>query len=119
MLTIECPAGKPLLIDGVVMHFNRRTSVTFETPAVRFLAGSWVMAEGEATTPLRRLYLALQTAYVGPRDDRAEAMSVANALAPQSGTPACLSALAQARVNQFHEALRVLRDAFRAERPAR
>lgn len=113
-LTVTLYPGTTLWIDGHPIGVDKRTKLTFTT-RVPWLGNDWVMQPEYATTRAKRLYLALQDAYVGPREGRRDAMVRAHDLAHQIGTAACLGALAQARVNQFYEALKTMRDVIQAE----
>jgi flagellar biosynthesis regulator FlbT len=116
MLTILVYPGQKMLIDGVEMRFNNRCSVTFPHMA-RFLAGRWIMEPENATTEYQRLYLAIQTAYVGPREQRAAAEGDAKQIAARIDLPTAHAAFSKASQGQYHAALKILRQQIQREDP--
>ena len=81
-LLLDLRANETLLINGAALSFPTRTRVVLKTKA-RFLFGKQIMAPEEATTPLRRIYFALQTAYVGDDAQRQPALRAARSIAAQ------------------------------------
>ncbi|MFC3127623.1 flagellar biosynthesis repressor FlbT [Pseudoroseomonas globiformis] len=79
-LVIELRAGDRLLVNGASLQFKNRTSVLLSNH-VRFLFGRQIMAAEDATTPARRIYLAMQGAYVSDESERAPLTQAAKALA--------------------------------------
>ena len=73
-LVLEIKPGEAMLINGAGLRFRTKTRLEL-TSRARFLFGKQIMAEAEASTPARRIYHALQTAYVGPDADRNDALS--------------------------------------------
>ena len=61
-----------MVVNGATIRFRNKGRVELVSHA-RFLFGKQIMAEHEAETLIRQLYFRLQTAYVGPIEDRAEA----------------------------------------------
>jgi flagellar biosynthesis regulator FlbT len=117
MLTILVNPGHKMLIDGVEIRFANRCSVTFPHMA-RFLAGRWVMEPDDAMTDHQRLYLALQNAYVGPREHRAAAEREAAEIAREIDLPTAYAAVSKAMAGHHHAALKILRQQIQREDPS-
>ena len=81
-LVIELRPGQRLLVNGAELQFRNRASIAL-CNRVRFLFGRQVLAPSEATTPARRLYLAMQVAYAGDEPEREASAAQAHALADQ------------------------------------
>src|ERR1700751_1639835 len=62
-LVLELKADDMLIINGAPMKVRNKTRIELNGPA-RFLFGKQIMPPGGDTTPARRLYYALQTAYI-------------------------------------------------------
>jgi flagellar protein FlbT len=69
-----------MLLNGARIRFGVRTRIEL-TAHARFLFGKQVMLPEEATTSARRLYFALQAAYVGTDQERARGLAAARAVA--------------------------------------
>ncbi len=78
-LVLELRPGDLLIVNGAPIRFRNRARVELTSKA-RFLFGKQVLTAETATTPARRVYLALQTAYVGRDEERAEALATAREL---------------------------------------
>jgi flagellar protein FlbT len=89
----------------------------------RFLFGKQVMAPEAVNTPARRIYFALQCAYVGPEEEREPAMAEAHRLAAefQEATTSNMArqlldrALTLAEQDEWYQALRLVRHVMRHE----
>ena len=68
-----------MVINGAAIRFRTKTRLELASHA-RFLFGKQLMAPTEATTPARRIYYALQTAYIGLDEERPEALRSAQKL---------------------------------------
>lgn len=79
-LLIELRPNETLLVNGAALSFPSRTRVVLKNKA-RFLFGKQIMLPEEAITPLRSIYFALQTAYVGEDAQRQPALQAARSLA--------------------------------------
>jgi len=75
-LGLRLDAGGKLIVNGAAIHFVTSAHIRFANRAC-FLFGRQIMAPDEATTPARRLYYALQTAYVGTEAERESALTEA------------------------------------------
>ena len=79
-LVIELRAAEVLIVNGAPIRFRNRARIELTTH-VRFLFGKQVMPPAEASSPARRLYFALQTAYIGELHERGPALERARDLA--------------------------------------
>ncbi|CAI9121647.1 flagellar biosynthesis repressor FlbT [Brytella acorum] len=75
-LGIRLAAGDKLVVNGAAIQFETDARITFVNH-VNFLFGRQILAPDEAVTPARRIYFALQTAYVGTPEERCEALKSA------------------------------------------
>lgn len=75
-LVLELRQGEMLIINGAPIRFRTRAVIEL-TAHARFLFGKQIMAPTEANSPARRIYFALQTAYIGTDDERAVALRTA------------------------------------------
>src|SRR5690242_4682421 len=69
-----------MLVNGARIRFSAKTRVEL-TAQARFLFGKQVMLPEQATTSAKRLYLALQAAYIGADQERARGLGAARAAA--------------------------------------
>jgi flagellar protein FlbT len=119
-LILELKQGESMILNGAVIRFKTRTRLELNTHA-RFLFGKQIMQPDEAVTTPRRLYLALQTAYIGPEEDRAEALFAARGLIEtyRRDAPAAAATLDQLQASITHaagfEALKLARKLIRDE----
>ncbi|WP_137181374.1 flagellar biosynthesis repressor FlbT [Roseomonas sp. AR75] len=121
-LVLELRAGDLLVVNGASLRFRSRTRVELVARA-RFLFGKQVMSPESANTPARRIYFALQCAYVGPEEEREPAMADAHRLVAefQEATTSNMArqllerALALAEQDEWYQALRLVRHVMRHE----
>jgi flagellar protein FlbT len=121
-LVLELRAGELMVVNGTALRFRSRAKVELVSRA-RFLFGKQVMAPDEASTPARRIYFALQTAYVGPDELREDAMAELHRLVGefQDATTSALArqlldrALALAEAEDWYAALKNVRIVMRHE----
>jgi flagellar protein FlbT len=121
-LVLELRAGELMVVNGTALRFRSRAKVELVSRA-RFLFGKQVMAPEEASTPARRIYFALQTAYVGPDELREDAMAELHRLVGefQDATTSALArqlldrALALAEAEDWYAALKNVRIVMRHE----
>jgi flagellar protein FlbT len=91
--------------------------------SARFLFGKQVLTAEQATTPARRIYLAMQTAYVGRDDEREAALGQARTLiaaygesdGPEEPRGLMRQALQAAEAGEHYEALKLARRVLRLE----
>ena len=121
-LVLELRQGDMMLVNGAAIRFRNRTRIEL-TAHARFLFGRQIMAPGEADTPARRIYFALQTAYIGDETERRDGLVEALGLieefkaATTSASAATIldAALACARADKCYHALRLARRVVRHE----
>ncbi len=115
-----------MVVNGATIRFRNKCRVELVSQA-RFLFGKQIMAEHEAETSIRQLYFRLQTAYVGPVEERAQAaIAVRELLRRLRGearpdADAALGIVEDAFVEEdFYKALKMLRIMIQNENgPAR
>ena len=121
-LVLEMRAGDLMVVNGASLRFRSRTRVELVARA-RFLFGKQVMTPEGANTPARRIYFALQCAYVGMEEEREQSMADAHRLAVefQEATTSALArqllerALTLAEQDEWYQALRLVRHVIRHE----
>jgi flagellar biosynthesis repressor protein FlbT len=79
ILVIELRDNDRMIVNGVPLRFRSKTRVELSTRA-RFLFGKQIMTPERANTPARRLYLAIQSAYVGAAEERGDSLKEARRL---------------------------------------
>lgn len=115
-LVLELRQGDVMILNGASLRFHNKTRIEL-TARARFLFGKQVMRPEQADSPAKRIYFAMQTAYVGTEEERADALAEARDLieAFKAATTSALAreildtALAQAEAGQCYEALKLIR----------
>ena len=121
-LVLELRQGDMMVVNGAAIRFRSRTRIEL-TAHARFLFGRQIMAPADADTPARRIYFALQTAYIGDEHERgdglADAMTLIEAFKTATTSPSAMAlldgALACARADKCYQALRMARRVVRHE----
>lgn len=121
-LVIELRQDDLMVMNGASMRFRSRTRIELTTRA-RFLFGKQVMSPESANTPARRIYFALQCAYVGSDEDRDGAMEQLRELIAdfQAATTSSLAramlerALTLAETDDMYAALKLVRRVMQHE----
>ena len=72
-LILDLHPGDALIINGASLRFRNRAMVEL-TAHARFLVGKQIMPPAQATSPARRIYFALQCAYIGTDDEREQGL---------------------------------------------
>ncbi len=111
-----------MVINGAPIRFRTPTSLEL-TAHARFLFGKQVMAPAEANTPARRIYFALQTAYIGSEEERPAGLVAARELSAKfkDATTSALAkdildrAIAEAEADHGYAALKMARRIIRHE----
>jgi len=115
-MRLSLRAGEKIYINGAVLRADRKVSLELMNDAT-FLLEAHVMQPEAATTPMRRLYFAVQTILMAPRDSaRARALFEAEATAlldAGDGRAAQLRALVDR--GRYFEALKSLRGHLRQD----
>ncbi len=78
-LVLEIKQGEMMVVNGAAIRFRTKTRIEL-TSRARFLFGKQLMSLADVTTPARRIYYALQTAYVGNDEERGPALDAAREL---------------------------------------
>ncbi len=115
-LGLRLGIGDKLVINGAAIHFVTAADIRLANEA-RFLFGRQIMAPADASTAARRIYYALQTAYVGETEERASALLEAacciERFRQETSSPAAHrlldEALRLARCGESYHALKVAR----------
>ena len=77
-LVLDLKADDLMIINGAPLRVRNKTRLELNGRA-RFLFGKQIMPPGADTTPGRRIYYAVQTAYIGNDDERPPACLAARA----------------------------------------
>lgn len=85
-LVLELRQGDMMIVNGASIRFRNKARIELAAKA-RFLFGKQIMPPDAADSPARRIYLALQSAYIGTDDERATGLVDA-----------------RLRINEFNEA---------------
>ena len=78
-LVLELRPGEAMIINGALVRFRTRSRIELMAKA-RFMFGKQIMAPDQADTPARRIYFALQSAYIGEGDERTQGLETAHEL---------------------------------------
>ena len=121
-LVLELRQGDMMVVNGAAIRFRSRTRIEL-TAHARFLFGRQIMAPHDADTPARRIYFALQAAYIGDEGERreglADAMNLIEAFKSATTSRSAMAlldgALACARADKCYQALRLARRVVRHE----
>lgn len=121
-LVLELRQGDLMVVNGAPIRFRNRARIEL-TAKARFLFGKQLMTPEAASTPARRIYFALQTAYIGDEDEREAGLAVARRLIAefQAATTSSLArdlldrALAAAEADECYQALKLVRRVMRHE----
>ncbi len=121
-LVLELRQGDLMVVNGAPIRFRNRARIEL-TAKARFLFGKQLMTPETASSPARRIYFALQTAYIGDEDEREAGLTVARRLISefQAATTSSLArdlldrALASAEADECYQALKFVRRVMRHE----
>jgi flagellar protein FlbT len=111
-----------MIVNGASIRFRNKVRIELAAKA-RFLFGKQIMPPEGADTPARRIYFALQTAYIGTDEERESGLSDARHLisAFQEATTSALAreilsrALEAAEADDCYAALKLVRRVIRHE----
>jgi flagellar protein FlbT len=115
-LVLELRQGEMMIVNGTPIRFRTKSRIEL-TAKARFLFGKQIMAPDSADSPARRIYFALQSAYIGSDEERPAGLAAARDLiaAFKSATTSALAreildrALAAAEVDDCYQALKLTR----------
>jgi flagellar biosynthesis repressor protein FlbT len=63
-LVLEFRRGDVMIVNGAPIRFRTRSSIEL-TAQARFMFGKQIMPPDKVNSPARRIYFALQSAYIG------------------------------------------------------
>lgn len=78
-LVLELRQGEFMVVNGAPIRFRTKARIELAGHA-RFLFGKQIMGPEQALSPARRIYFALQTAYIGTEDERPSGLAQARTL---------------------------------------
>jgi flagellar protein FlbT len=115
-LVLELRQGEVMIVNGTPIRFRTKSRIEL-TAKARFLFGKQIMPPDEADSPARRIYFALQAAYIGSDTERPNGMASARELinAFKEATTSMLAreildrALAAAEADDCYQALKLIR----------
>lgn len=121
-LVLELRPGETMIVNGAPIRFRTKSRIEL-TAHARFLFGKQIMPPDEVNSPARRLYFALQSAYIGTEPERAQGLSDARVLADafKRATSSPLAreildrAVASAEADDCYQALKLARRIIRHE----
>ena len=121
-LVLELRADEVMIVNGAPIRFRTKARVEL-TAHARFLFGKQVMSPEQADSPARRIYFALQSAYIGDEQERPRGLQSARELvaAFTEATTSALAAdilaraLAAAEADDCYRALKLVRRVVRHE----
>ena len=121
-LVLELRPGEMMIVNGAPIRFRTKTRLEL-TAHARFLFGKQIMAPADADSPARRIYFALQSAYIGVDDERSRGLIAARELiaAFKQSTTSALAreildrALTAAEEDNCYLALKLVRRIIRHE----
>src|ERR1700712_4285132 len=78
-LVLELRQGEVMIVNGAPIRFRTKTRIEL-TAKARFLFGKQIMSPDDADSPARRIYFALQSAYIGNPEERVDGLDAAREL---------------------------------------
>jgi len=121
-LVLELRQGDMMIVNGAPIRFRNRARIEL-TARARFLFGKQLMTPDMANTPARRIYFALQTAYIGDHEERLIGLQLARDLIGEFREATTSNmvrdlldrALHSAEADQCYQALKFARRVMRHE----
>ena len=121
-LVLELRQGEVMIVNGAPIRFRTKSRIEL-TAKARFLFGKQIMPPDQADSPARRIYFALQSAYIGSEEERAHGLVAARELiaAFKQATTSALAceildrALSAAEADDCYQALKLTRRIIRHE----
>jgi flagellar protein FlbT len=119
---LELRQGEVMIVNGAPIRFRTKSRIEL-TAKARFLFGKQIMPPDQADSPARRIYFALQTAYIGSDEERPKGLATARELIAvfKQATTSSLAcdildrALAAAEADDCYQALKLTRRIIRHE----
>jgi flagellar biosynthesis repressor protein FlbT len=78
-LVLELRQGEVMIVNGAPIRFRTKSRIEL-TAHARFLFGKQIMQPEQVDSPARRIYFALQSAYIGVDEERARGLATARKL---------------------------------------
>ena len=121
-LVLELRAGEVMIVNGAPIRFRTKSRIEL-TAHARFLFGKQIMSPDQADSPARRIYFALQRAYIGTEEERPQGLDTARKLSEsfKAATTSLLAreildrAIAAAENDDCYSALKLTRRIVRHE----
>jgi flagellar biosynthesis repressor protein FlbT len=121
-LVLELRQGETMIVNGAPIRFRTKARIEL-TAKARFLFGKQIMPPDQADSPARRIYFALQTAYIGSDDERDGGLASARSLIDEfkAATTSALAreilerAMTAAESDDCYQALKLTRRIIRHE----
>ena len=121
-LVLELRQGEVMIVNGAPIRFRTKSRIEL-TAHARFLFGKQIMKPDEADSPARRIYYALQSAYIGVDEERGQGLVAARTLIGlfKQATTSELArdildrALAAAEADDCYQSLKLARRIIRHE----
>ena len=121
-LILELRQGDVMIVNGAPIRFRTKSRIEL-TAKARFLFGKQIMPPDEVDSPARRIYFALQSAYIGSDQERPAGLATARELiaAFKQATTSALAceildrALSAAEADDCYQALKLTRRIIRHE----
>ncbi len=115
-LVLELRQGEMMIVNGAPIRFRTKSRIEL-TAKARFLFGKQIMPPDQADSPARRIYFALQSAYIGNPEERVRGLEAARALIAEfkAATTSALArdildrALALAEADDCYQSLKLTR----------
>lgn len=115
-LVLELRQGEVMIVNGAPIRFRTKSRIEL-TARARFLFGKQIMPIDQADSPARRIYFALQSAYIGSEEERPDGLRSARQLilSFKDATTSTLAreildrALAAAEADDCYQALKLTR----------
>ena len=121
-LVLELRQGEVMIVNGAPIRFRTKSRIEL-TAKARFLFGKQIMAPDQADSPARRIYFALQSAYIGSDEERPLGLAAARELIAsfKEATTSAMAreildhAIAAAEADDCYQALKLSRRVIRHE----
>jgi flagellar protein FlbT len=121
-LVLELRQGDVMIVNGAPIRFRTKSRIEL-TAKARFLFGKQIMPPDQADSPARRIYFALQSAYIGSEEERPHGLVAARQLiaAFKQATTSALAceildrALSAAEADDCYQALKLTKRIIRHE----
>ena len=122
ILILELRPDDMMIVNGAPIRFRTKSRIEL-TAKARFMFGKQIMPPEQADSPARRIYFALQSAYIGTEAERPRGLEAARRLitefkeatTSQSARDILDRALAAAEADDCYQALKLTREIIRHE----